>query len=810
MKISFNWLKEYFDFSLPPEKTADILTNIGLEVESLEQWESVKGGLAGLIIGEVKEVKKHPDADKLTVTMVNVGGEADLQIVCGAPNVAAGQKVIVATDGAVLHPYEGESFKIKKTRIRGVESNGMICSEDEIGLSNDHSGIKVLPPDAVVGMAANEFLNVETDFIFEIGLTPNRSDAMSHLGVARDLAAYFLVHNIPSSQLKIPSTSEFRIHEQSLNLEVAVEHAEACPRYSGIAITGITVTESPEWLKRRLSAAGMRPINNIVDITNFVMLEWGQPLHAFDADEIKGKKVVVKTLPQDTVFRTLDDKEVKLAADDLMICDTADGMCIAGVYGGLNSGVKGQTRNIFLESACFSSTFIRRTSTRHQLRTDAATRFERGTDPSQTVTVLKRAAAMIAEICGGRISSEVIDIYHTVVAEKRITLAWEKLNRVSGIDFPQDLAERILKALQFTILEKDNKSITVSTPTFKTDVTMAEDVIEEILRIYGMDKIPVPDAIRSSLSFSNGGMQDNLKETISSHLAASGFHEVINNSISNSKYAQTWLPESAGSAVKLLSFSNAGLDSMRTSMLFPALEVVRYNHNRKQSDLRLFEFGKTYTLESGAYEESNQLMLLVTGNKQPESWRAAVQPADFYFLKAVSENVFLRCGITGFTAMPSSHPLLEDALVYAVGKTPVATIGPIHHQLAGEFDISKDVWYAEFSSDALARFSKQSVTYAAPSKFPAVRRDLAMILDEKIAFHEIEVLAYRLVRKWLQQVNLFDVYKDSKLGAGKKSYAVSFILQDEEKTLTDKEVDEVMEKLSRTFEKELGAAIRSN
>lgn len=810
MKISFNWLKEYLDFNLSPEETADFLTNIGLEVEGVEKWESIKGSLDGLVIGRVMEVKKHPDADKLSITRVNVGGDEDLQIVCGAPNVAEGQKVIVAVDGTVLHPFEGETFKIRKTKIRGVESNGMICSEDEIGLSHDHSGIRILPDDAPVGKAVNEYLQVSHDFIFEIGLTPNRSDAMSHLGVARDLAARLHAIGGPAASLKTPDTSAFSIDDHSLNISVSVENTGACPRYSAITITGVTVTESPEWLKQKLNAVGMRPINNVVDITNFVMLESGQPLHAFDADEVKGNKVIVKTLAGGTLFKTLDNKDVKLAADDLMICDAEEGMCIAGVYGGIHSGVKESTKNIFLESACFSPSFIRRTSTRHLLRTDAATRFEKGTDPGQTVTVLMRAAQLIREICGGKISSDIIDVYPHPVKEKVISLTWEKLNRVSGIEFPKETAAKILVALQFTILGRDEEKITVSSPTFKTDVAMAEDLMEEIVRIYGMEKIPVPDAVRSSLSYSGGEERERLQESVSVMLAAAGFHEMINNSITNSVYHETWFPETKDEIVKLLSYSNAGLDSMRTSLLFPALEVIRYNHNRKITDLRLYEFGKTYRKTGDGYAESDKMILLITGNKRTESWQAKEQVADFYFLKGNMENILRRCGMPGFTTEKIRHPLLADGLQYLIGKNPIGFAGRVNPKLASSFDIKREIFYAELEMEAMVKFSKRSIAYKEPPKFPAVRRDLALILDEKISFGDIESLAYRQVRGLLQEVNLFDVYKDEKLGAGKKSYAVSFILQDEQKTLTDKEVDDTMAKLIRTFEKELGAAIRSN
>lgn len=808
MKISYNWLKEFLDFRLSPEEVGEILTFVGLEVEEISKWESVRGGLEGLKIGLVKEVQKHPDADKLTVTKVNVGDIDDLQIVCGAPNVAAGQKVIVATDGVLLHPFTGEPFKIKKAKIRGVESQGMICAEDEIGLSQDHGGIMVLPEEAQIGTPAKDFLKVETDFIFEIGLTPNRGDAMSVIGVARDLGAYLKASRKENISLRIPDVSQFSVDDHSLQIEVVVENTDACPRYSGVTISGVTVKESPQWLQNKLKAVGLRPIYNIVDITNYVMYECGQPLHAFDADEISGKKVVVKTLPENSVFRTLDDKEIKLTANDLMICNAEDGMCIAGVYGGIKSGVKGSTKNIFLESACFNPKFIRRTSTKHLLRTDAAMRFEKGTDPNNTLFALKRASVLIREICGGKISSDVVDVYPEPVKEKIISLHSEKLNRVAGIEIPVADTKSILEALQFKILSEDSTQITVASPTFKTDVTMAEDVIEEVLRIYGFEKIPVPDAVRSSLSYSNGDQREGLEQVLSEMLAGSGFREMINNSITNSKFHEEYFPEAKDEVVKLLSYSNVGLDSLRTSMLFPALEVISYNHNHKITDLKLFEFGKTYRKALNRYVESTNLVLLATRNKHAESWQTKEQPIDFYFLKGMVSAVLQRCGIGDYTSSVESNSIWQTGLTYSLGKSSLVKFGKVNPKVISSFGIKKEVWYAEFDFDALVKSCRNTTTFSEPSKFPVVRRDLALVLNQKISFSEIETLAYKSVRGLLKDVNLFDVYQDEKIGGGKKSYAVSFLFADSEKTLTDKEVESNMEKLIRTFEKELGATIR--
>ncbi|MEO5673723.1 MAG: phenylalanine--tRNA ligase subunit beta [Chitinophagales bacterium] len=808
MKISYNWLKEYLRFSLSPEEAGDILTSVGLEVEEISKWESVKGGLEGLKIGLIKSVDKHPDADKLWVTTVNMGGPDELQIVCGAPNVAAGQKVIVATDGVLLHPLNGDSFKIKKTKIRGVESNGMICAADEIGLGDDHTGILVLSEVADAGTLVKDFFKVESDTIFEIGLTPNRGDAMSHIGTARDLAAFLIANRHEDISLQIPSVSNFSVADHSISIEVEVENREACPRYSGVAISGVTVQESPAWLQNKLKAIGLRPVNNIVDITSFVMLECGQPLHAFDADEMAGKKIVVKTLPENSVFKTLDEKEIKLTSHDLMICDVNGGMCIAGVYGGINSGVKEKTKNIFLESACFNPKLIRQTSTRHLLRTDAATRFEKGTDPENTLYALKRAALLITEFCGGKISSEITDIYPEPVKESTISLSWEKLNRVAGIKIPSSDVRNILKALEFNIISDDEEQITVTAPSFKTDVTMAEDVIEEILRIYGFDKIPIPDAVRSSLSYSGGDQSEELQIVLSEMLAGSGFREMINNSITSSGFHEEYFPEKKNEAVRLLSYSNTGLDSMRSSMLFPALEVISYNHNRKLTDLKLFEFGKTYRKEGEKFIESPHLILLLTGNKFSESWQGKESPANFFFLKAITENIFKRSGIRNITSSAFSNSVWQSGMDYLTGKNSVLKLGRVNPKIATAFNIKKEVWYAEFDFEALVKASSNTIKYEEPSRFPFVRRDLALVLDHKISFGEIQSVAFGTSPALLKEVRLFDVYKDEKLGAGKKSYAIAFIFGDLEKTMMDKEIQSQVDKLIRTFEKELNATVR--
>jgi phenylalanyl-tRNA synthetase beta chain len=808
MKISYHWLKNYLALTGTPEETAEILTAIGLEVEGIEKWESVKGGLEGLRIGFIQSVEKHPNADKLTVTQVSVGhGEPLLQIVCGAPNVAAGQKVMVAPVDVTLHPFAGEPFTIKKAKIRGVESQGMICAEDEVGLSDDHSGIKVLADDAPVGSLAKDYFNVEHDFIFEIGLTANRGDAHSHIGVARDLAAFLHSSGRSNAEVQFPSPL-FSVDDHSLQIEVAVENIEACPRYSGLTVSGITVRESPDWLKNKLKSVGLRPINNVVDVTNFVMLEWGQPLHAFDAAKIAGRKIIVRCLPPGTAFRTLDDKEVKLAADDLVICDAEAGMCIAGVYGGLHSGVTQATSSVFLESACFNPRFIRRTSTRLQLRTDAASHFEKGTDPSNTVTALQRAASLMKEICGGKISSGMVDLYPQPVEKKQITLAMEKLNRVAGVEIPVGQAEKILRSLQFEIRAADSEKITVAAPTFKTDVTMAEDVIEEILRIHGLENIPMPAAVRSNLQFRKKDDQEYLQQTIAGLLAGCGFNEMINNSITNSKYAESYFPNSQEEVIRLLSFSNTGLDSLRTSLLFPALEVVRHNHNRKNHDLRLFEFGTVYRKSGNEFLEARQMILVITGNKLPKSWQTDEKPVDLFYLKGITENILRRAGIQEFSFEANPSVIFESGLSYSAGKEKLVSLGLITEKITSGFEVKKEVWAAEFDFDALRKHASRRVQFSELPKFPEVRRDLALVLNNEIQFSQVEALAYGTVKKNLQQVMLFDVFSGEKIGEGKKSYAVSFLFRDDQKTLTDKEVDSAMEQLIRTFEKELGAGIR--
>lgn len=816
MIISYNWLKDYLDTDLSAEAAGERLTQTGLEVESIDKFESVKGGLAGLIIGQVVSVEKHPDADKLSITRVDIGSGNNLQIVCGAANVRSGQKVIVATEGTVLHPFSGEPFRIKKAKIRGIASEGMICAEDEIGLSADHSGIMVLDSLAPVGTLAQAFFEVVTDDVIQIGLTPNRGDATSHIGVARDLAAALSVESEKRIPLKIPSVANFTVTDHVLPVAVVIENSEACLRFSGLAITGIRIKQSPQWLQNKLKAIGLRPINNIVDITNFVMYECGQPLHAYDADEVCGKKIIVRTLAPDTPFRTLDDKEIKLRSIDLMVCceGIADSlspspMCLAGVYGGLSSGVKETTTSIFLEAACWNPKWIRRTATFHNLRTDAASRFEKGVDPDGNIYALKRAALLMAELTGGHISSEIVDVYPHPVSRQEISLTWEKLDRIAGIEIPKSVAKKILETLSFSIQSEDDQGIVVDVPGFKTDVHRSEDVIEEVLRIYGYEKIPVPDAVRSSISFSASGYKEVFTEELSQLLAGSGFREMMNNSISNSKYHESVFPESTDTVVSLLSYSNTGLDSMRTSMLFPGLEVIRFNHNRKHFDLQLFEFGKTYQKKEKHYVESDSLVLFVTGQLATESWMQEQRPADYFFLKGMTGKLLDKCGIHKFSVAEAAGSIWDYAVEYQCDKRVVATFGKISERIAAMFDIKREVYYAELNTATLLSLSKNMIKFIPLPRFPSVRRDLALVIDSHIKYREIEQIAYKCSGDMLKNVNLFDVYADEKLGKGKKSYAVSFVFLDEQKTLTDGDVDKVVSGMIQEFQSKLNAIIRN-
>ena len=806
MTISYNWLSEYLPETIDPERLSKILTSIGLEVESLEKYESIKGGLEGLVIGEVVACEPHPNADKLKVTKVNVGGTDALQIVCGAPNVEQGQKVVVATVGTTIYPVGTEPITMKVAKIRSVESFGMICAEDEIGLGGSHAGIIILPDDVVVGTPALQYFKPYSDWIYEIGLTPNRMDAMSHLGVAKDVCAYLTHHNKKETRPKSPFNNSFKSDNNSLQFKITVENEDACPRYSGVTISGVTVAESPQWLKDRLTAIGLRSINNIVDITNYILHETGQPLHAFDADEIVGQHVIVKNLAADTSFVTLDEKERKLSAADLMICNgKSEPMCIGGVFGGLHSGVKSATKNIFLESACFDSITIRKTSVHHGLRTDAATRFEKGVDISNSVNVLKRAALLIKEIAGGDISSDVVDVYPKPKEKTQIGIKYHYLKKLSGKNYHQDAVNRILSALGFEIVKEGMDELWVSVPYSKPDITLPADIVEEILRIDGLDNIDIPTSITISPSIEVAGMKETLKEKISNYLVGLGFNEIFTNSITNSKYFNE---EILQSTVKMINNLSADLDVLRPSMLETGLEIIAYNINRRNTNLQFFEFGKTYSSKGvGEYKEEEHLSLYITGLNHEESWREKSKQQDFYKAKGIVG------GILGLSGLNDISFVKEESSALTIGcyqgKQKLGELVEVSKKQLNDFDIKQPVYFIDINYvDLLKLVEKKKVVYKEVSKFPYVQRDLALIVNRSTTFESLEAAVKKVKLAKLQSVRLFDVFESDKLGTDKKSMAVSFTFLDEEKTLTDKETDSMVSKLIDVFQKELGADIR--
>lgn len=798
MKISYNWLKQFIHTDKTPEEIAHILTSTGLEVESLEKVQTIPGGLEGLVIGQVKECHPHPNADRLRVTKVDVGGTDALQIVCGAPNVATGQKVIVALVGTTVHPLNGEPFKINKSKIRGEVSEGMICAEDEISLGHSHDGIMVLPEEAAVGMAAKEYFHINDDFVMEIGLTPNRADAASHLGVARDLAAYL------RDEVILPKVTEFTPDNLEKVIPVVVDSPKACIRYSSLTITGVTVGESPDWLKEKLMVIGIRPINNVVDVTNYVLHELGQPLHAFDADEIEGGKVVVKNCEEGTPFVTLDGVARKLSKEDLMICNAEVPMCIAGVFGGLNSGVKDTTRNIFLESACFNPVSVRKTSKRHGLKTDASFRFERGTDPEITVYALKRAAILIRELAGGKISSEISDFYPVPVPAFHISLSYHHVNRLIGESISEETVKDILEALGIAIVSEKDGILQLEVPSYRVDVSREVDVIEEILRIYGYNNIAIPSQIRASLNYATKPDREAIQNQVADMLSSNGFFEILSNSLTRSAYT-----ENEEAAVKILNPLSSDLDTMRQTLMFSGLEAIAYNQNRKNSDLKLYEFGRIYEKQESGYKENQRLALFISGQKLSEQWNHVASSVSFFNLKAAVDAIVRRLSIQGLTESEFESGHFAQALGYAKGDKALVYFGSVSKKVLKKLDINKEVFYADFDWDLVIKsIRKNKITYKEVSKFPAVRRDLSLLLERKITFREIKQLALRTEKNLIKEVKVFDVYEGDKLPEGKKSYAISFLLQDEGKTLTDKQIDSVMNKLISIFDKELGAEIR--
>jgi phenylalanyl-tRNA synthetase beta chain len=828
MTISLNWLKNYIDIDLPPAQVSELLTSLGLEVEGMEETESIKGGLEGVVVGHVLETRKHPNADKLTLTKVNIGNGEPLQIVCGAPNVAAGQKVLVATAGTTLYPVEGEPIKLKKGNIRGEVSEGMICAEDELGIGEDHSGILVLPAETPVGMTGKEYFKIEKDVVYEIGLTPNRSDATCHLGVAKDLAAALKIQFGHSGEVKIPSVDRFHVASESLPVEVVIENTEACPRYAGVSIEGVTVGESPNWLKKRLLSAGVRPISNIVDITNFILHELGQPLHAFDLDKIAGQKVLVKTLPAGTKFLSLDEQEHSLSAEDLMICDgDSKPMCIGGVFGGIGSGVKETTKNIFLESAHFNARWIRRSSTRHDLRTDAARVFEKGSDPNLCVFALKRAAMLMVELAGGKIASGIVDVYPNPIQPAQVEVTYEYVHRLIGEKIAPARIKEILSALRMNVVNETADSFTVAVPTNKADVTRPADVVEEILRVHGLDNVPVPVQIRSSMVRSEYPQPAQVQNTIGDYLAANGFNEIMSLSLSQSTFYKDILPWEESDLVFINNTSGIHLNVMRPSMLFSGLEAIVHNQNRQQTDLKLFEFGKTYHKATGGgdgngekgdvtklFKEPQHLTLFLTGQRWGESWQNREKKAsDFFTLKSFADNVLGRLGVSVFQQTETGSEesdVFAYGMKYHRGAQTLAVFGKVQPKICKKTGIRVEVFYADFDWDALlAAAKKQSIVFSELNKYPTVRRDLAMVVGNSVKFNDLAALARKAGKKLLKDVNLFDVYEDEeRLGTGKRSYAISFTFEDPTRTLQDKDVDAMVNDLIEAFEGKLGAVVR--
>lgn len=808
MKISYNWLKQFINIDWNAEKTGELLTDLGLEIEGIETYESVKGGLKGIVVGEVLTCEQHPNADRLKVTTVNIGEAEPVQIVCGAPNVAAGQKVPVATIGTTLYTTEGEAWKIKKGKIRGEESHGMICAEDELGLGESHDGIMVLDADLKVGTPAAEIFEVENDEVFEIGLTPNRADAMSHYGVARDLKAGLLQQDL-NLELISPSVMSYHVDTRSLKVDVDVQDKDKCPRYCGVTISGVKVETSPSWLQNRLKAIGLSPINNIVDVTNYVLHELGQPLHAFDAAKITGNKVEVKTCEAGTKFTTLDEVERELHEDDLMICDAEKPMCIAGVFGGIDSGVTETTTNIFLESAYFDPVSVRKTAKRHGLNTDASFRFERGIDPNFTKYALKRAALLITEIAGGEITSDISDAYPNKIEDFQVVLSFDNAKRLIGQEIPKETIKSILTSLDIKINNVTEAGLGLTVPSFRNDVQREADVIEEILRVYGYNNIKTTEKLNASISNTSRFEDYKLQNVIGNQLASQGFFEIMANSLTSPKYVELSEQLNADHNVKMLNPLSNDLEVMRQSLLFSGLEAVSHNINRKRDDLKLFEFGKTYHQYSDNREEHKHLALFVTGNKAQERWNTQATPSDFFYLKGTIETVLERLGLNRLKSAPHKTDILSEGMSLSIGKKTLVEFGLVKKSVLKHFGISQNVLFADFNWDNVLDMAQHNkIKFTAIPKYPEVRRDFALLLDNSVTFDDIYTIAKQTEKQLLKAVNLFDVYEGKNLPAGKKSYAVSFTLQDENKTLNDKQIDKIMNKLQSNFENKLGAELR--
>lgn len=810
MKISYNWLKQYVQTELPAKDLGKILTETGLEVDGIEKIESIKGGLEGVFVGEVLSCEKHPDADKLKVTTVSVGGEP-LQIVCGAPNVAAGQKVIVATVGCTLYPTPDEDFKIKLSKIRGVESQGMLCAEDELGLGHSHDGILVLDPSTPVGMPAAEYFELEDDYQIEIGLTPNRADAMGHIGVARDLIAYLNLHENANISLNLPEVQELQKTTDSVTIKVQIENPEYCPRYAGISLAGVEVKASPAWLQKRLRTVGLSPINNVVDCTNYVMRELGTPLHAFDAQKLNGK-IIVKNAISGDIFKTLDGVERKLDESNLMITNGNENLAIAGVFGGLDSGISDSTTNIFIESAYFNPVAVRKTAKFHSLNTDASFRFERGVDPNLTIYALQRVTQLIQSLAGGAISMDLIDIYPTEIENQIVEFSIDRCNRLIGAEIPAEKIEIILSNLDIKIISKSADCWKLEIPAYRVDVLREVDVIEEVLRIYGFNKVPLPEKLNTILTLSSKPDLEKIQASLSEFLVGLGFSEMMNNSLTSSTYVAKLGGETlkAENNVAMLNPLSNELDVMRQSLIFSSLEVVAHNQNRQNPDLKLFEFGKTYRKTTNGYYENKRLILVLTGNKSVEQWNSTKEKTNFYTLKGMVKSLLSRMGLNSFLAEKAlENSVLTDGISMNVLKQGIGELGWISTATKKHFGIKQDVFIADLDWDALTQSLKlvKNIYKEIPKTFE-VRRDYSLLLDKQITFNAIEQAAKSCDKKILKTVGLFDVYEGKNLDEGKKSYAVSFHFQDAEQTLKDEQVDAVMQKIRTELESKLGAELR--
>ncbi|WP_291864104.1 phenylalanine--tRNA ligase subunit beta [Maribacter sp.] len=808
MKISFNWLKQFINIDWDSQKTAELLTDLGLEVEGVVPFESVKGGLNGVIVGHVLSCEKHSNADKLKITLVDIGGESPLQIVCGAPNVAAGQKVPVATIGTTLYTKEGEGWTIKKGKIRGEESHGMICAEDELGIGESHDGIMVLAENLTPGTLCSEIFEIENDEVFEIGLTPNRADAMSHFGVARDLKAGLKQKEV-EIELITPPVTNFNVNTRSLKFDVSVENNELAPRYAGVTLSNLIVQPSPDWLQNRLNAIGITPKNNLVDATNYVLHELGQPLHAFDAAKIKGNKIVVKTLPKGTKFTTLDGIERELHEEDLMICDAEKPICIAGVFGGLHSGVSENTTSIFLESAYFNAVSVRKTAKRHGLNTDASFRFERGIDIENVEYSLKRAVLLINEIAGGEITSDIIDLYPNKAKSFEVFVPFDKIHRLIGQEIPRDTIKSILTSLDIKVKSVTEAGLGLEVPTYRVDVQRPVDVIEEILRVYGYNNIDFTQKLNASIAATSKFDDHKVQNTIGNALASKGFYEIMTNSLTSPEYTLLSEHLKQENSVTILNPLSADLSVMRQSSLFSSLEVAAYNINRKKSNLQLFEFGKTYRIENTNRKESKYLSILISGNRNSPNWNEDPKKSDFFYTKSIVEFVLERLGIQNTKSIPVNNTDYSEGLSYEIKGKNIVDFGIIKPSICKKIDVKQDTMFAHFNWDLILELaSKNNIVFKDIPKYPEVKRDFALLLDDHITFKEIYDIALQTEKKILKKVSLFDVYTGKKLASGKKSYAVSFTLQDNNSTLTDKQIDKIMSKLKYRFENDLAAELR--